>query len=108
MSKKKSTKTPRVSSKQKLADYREKARTFIQTLRYPKTIPAFETKSYETVEGKKMMVKVSIPEIFAIVATAKQLGKKVQLTTGGFGDNGTLYFQYVEDITQIAIPSELF
>ncbi len=100
-------KTPRVSPKQQLAEYRAKALGFIQTLRYPKTLQAFNTKSYEVVEGKKMLVKVSIPEIFAIVATAKQLGKQVQLTTGGYGENGTLYFQYVDDPSQIVIPSEL-
>jgi len=106
MAAKKITKTTRTSPKQLLAAYKERALSYIQTLRNPVTRPAFSITTYTVTPTGKKATMFSAPELGAIVGTAGQLGKEIRVKLSGSGDDATLYFQYVDVVPNI--PGDLF
>ena len=92
---KKTAKTPRVSAKQKLFEYKTLALEYIGRLRNPGIAPGFSVTSYTvTPTGKKANV-ISVPELGAIVGTARQLGSEVRVRFTGTDDNAKVIFEYV-------------
>ena len=105
MSKKtKTTKPPRVSPKQQLAEYKAKARTFINSILYPSTALIFSIEPYNDINGAKKPNAISVPELFAIVGTAAKLGKKVQVSISNTTSSNELDFRFVN---QPNFPAEL-
>jgi hypothetical protein len=97
----------RTSAKQKLEDYKFKAQEFINKLRNPEKTSAFSVRGYEVLQqGSKKPNVISVPELLAIVGTARQLGRRVEISISDSGDNARLNFTYVAELP--AIPSELF
>lgn len=93
----KKTKAPkevktRVSPKQLLSEYKNKALAYIQTLRYPKTVNSLSITGYELKEGRKLSKSVPVPELITMVGMAAQFGKKVAVTVTGSGDDVKLNF----------------
>jgi hypothetical protein len=96
----------RISPKQKLAHYRTAALAFIASLRYPTTQSFFSVKGYEkTPTGPKPNV-INVPELLAIVGTARALGKQVVISSSGVDMGGQIDVSLV-DVSNKAIPSEL-
>ena len=88
--------TTRTSAKQKLTAYKEAALGFISTLRYPTTQSFFSVKGYEVTPTGKKPSHISVPELLAIVGTAKRLGKNIQLSTSGVDDGGQIDVLFVD------------
>jgi hypothetical protein len=95
----------RISLKQKFATYRSTASSYIYSLQNPSTNSFFSVKSYETTPTGKKPNAVNVPELLAIVGTAKRLGKTVRLDISGHGDVAQLDVVLVD--TPTALPSEL-
>ena len=102
---KKIAKTTRTSPKQRLAEYKLAALNFIARLKNPNQYPAFNVATYEKTPTGKKPNFLSAPELGAIVGTARQLGKSVQISLSGSGDEARLYFSYVD--SQLTTPLEL-
>lgn len=98
----------RLTPTQKLAAYKVAALAFINTLRYASTESFFSVKGYETVNGAKKPSTISVPELLAIVGTAKRLGKQIIVQTSGVDDGGQIDFVFANDPARIVIPSELY
>jgi hypothetical protein len=90
------TTTTRTSAKQKLTAYKERALLFIRMLRYPDTRAFFSVKGYEITPTGKKPSHISVPELLAIVGTAKRLGKNIQLSTSGVDDGGQIDVLFVD------------
>ena len=88
--------TTRTSAKQKLTAYKEAALGFIHTLRYPTTQSFFSVKGYEVTPTGKKPNHISVPELLAIVGTAKRLNKNIQLNTSGVDDGGQIDLSFVD------------
>ena len=97
--------TPRTSLKQKFAGYRSIASSYIYSLQNPGTNSFFSVKSYETTPTGKKPNAVNVPELLAIVGTAKRLGKTVRLDISGVGDAAKLDVVLVD--TPAILPAEL-
>jgi len=96
----------RTSLKQKFQDYRTNAMSYISTLRFPKTSPAFYIKGYDVTPTGKKPNALSAPELLAIVSTAAKLGKTVTVTVSGSGEAAQVEFHFVDSTP--AIPSALY
>jgi hypothetical protein len=96
----------RISAKQKFENYKSRALAFISKLRYPNTESFFSVTGYEVVNGMKKPNHISVPEMLAIVGTAKRLGKNIQVNTSGVGDGGQIDFVFV-DAPNPTVPFEL-
>ena len=97
--------TTRTSLKQKFEEYRNAASAYIFGLQNPYTTPFFSVKAYETTPTGKKPNAVNVPELLAIVGTAKKLGKTVRLDISGVGDTAQLDVVLVD--TPQALPAEL-
>jgi hypothetical protein len=95
----------RTSLKQKFADYRGVATSYIYQLQNPFTTPFFSVKAYETTPTGKKPNAINAPELLAIVGTAKKLGKTVRLDISGFGDTAQLDVVLVDGVA--ALPDAL-
>jgi hypothetical protein len=62
-------------------------------------------KGYETVNGVKKPSMIPVPELLAIVGTAKRLGKNIQINTSGVDDGGQVDFVFVD--APPAVPFDL-
>jgi hypothetical protein len=105
MKKVKATATTRTSLKQKFAAYRSTASSFIYSLQNPFVTPFFSVKAYETTPTGKKPNAVNVPELLAIVGTAKKLGKIIRLDISGTGDTAQLDVLYAD--APAALPAEL-
>lgn len=108
MAKKSAVKITRTSPKQLLAAYKVAAMAFINSLRYANTEPFFSVKGYEVVNGAKKPNSISVPELLAIVGTAKRLGKNIIVQTSGVADGGQIDFVFTNDPARVTIPTELY
>jgi hypothetical protein len=90
------------------AAYKVNARALINKFRYAGTESFFSVKGYEVVNGVKKPNSISVPELLAIVGTAKQLGKVIVVQTSGVSDSGQVDFVFQDDPTRVPIPSELY
>ena len=97
--------TTRTSLKQKFAAYRAAASEYIYRLQNPFVTSLFSVKSYETTPTGKKPNAVNVPELLAIVGTAKKLGKTVRLDISGVGDTAQLDVVLVD--TPEILPAEL-
>ena len=95
----------RTSLKQKFAAYRAAASAYVYLLQHPYNTPFFSVKAYETTPTGKKPNAVNVPELLAIVGTAKKLGKTVRLDISGVGDTAQLDVVLVG--TPQALPAEL-
>jgi hypothetical protein len=95
----------RTSAKQKLAAYQNAALDYIGRLRNPSTQSGFSVTAYSvSPTGKKPNV-ISVPELGAIVGTARQLGSEVRVSFVGRDDDTKVVFEYVS--APASIPVEL-
>ena len=97
--------TTRTSLKQKFQEYRAAASEYVYRLQNPYNTPFFSVKAYETTPTGKKPNAVNVPELLAIVGTAKKLGKTVRLDISGVGDTAQLDVVLVD--TPPALPAEL-
>ena len=97
--------TTRTSLKQKFAAYRTAASEYVYRLQTPYGTPFFSVKAYETTPTGKKPNAVNVPELLAIVGTAKKLGKTIRLDISGVGDTAQLDVVLVD--TPPALPAEL-
>jgi hypothetical protein len=89
------------------AAYKVNALALINKFRYAGAETFFSVKGYEKVEGKLKPNVINVPELLAIVGTAKRLGKLVVLTTSGVEDGGQVNVLLQDDPSRVVIPSEL-
>ena len=97
--------TTRTSLKQKFEEYRNAASAYVYRLQNPYDTSFFSVKAYETTPTGKKPNAVNVPELLAIVGTAKKLGKTVRLDISGVGDTAQLDVVLVD--TPPALPAEL-
>lgn len=76
--------------------YRLLAQQEISRLQNPKMQEIFNLAAYKVEGTMKKPQGISAPELTAIVATAEKVGKKVRVSTQGWGDGTTLYFHFVD------------
>ena len=88
--KKAAVSTTRTSLKQKFEEYRAAASAYVYRLQNPYNTPFFSVKAYETTPTGKKPNAVNVPELLAIVGTAKKLDKTVRLDISGVGDTAQL------------------
>jgi hypothetical protein len=103
---KKKTVVPRISQKQRLAEFKNEAIAYIQKLRAPNSQLAFSITAYNVTANVKKPNALSAPELLAIVCTARQLGKDVNISVSGTGDMSQLDFRFVD--RSPSIPLTLF
>ena len=97
--------TTRTSLKQKFQEYRAAASAYVYRLQNPYDTSFFSVKAYETTPTGKKPNAVNVPELLAIVGTAKKLGKTVRLDISGRGDTAQLDVVLVD--TPASLPAEL-